>query len=243
MSGRVPRPARSKFDEGFPPPGFEGFRPAALQFFRDLAGHQDKAWMAEHKAVYEREVKAPLISLVAALSDRFVEEGLPLRGDPARSIFRLNRDVRFSKDKAPYNTHASFALTRDGDKHAPGVLYVHLAPVGSFAAAGFFRPDVEVLHRLRLRLVEKPGAWGGVQDKLRGAGLDLDETDRLVRLPRGFDAPPDSVGKAIKLKTWIVRRDLPDDALASAALVDLLTEFALSGAPLLDFGWAAVDAR
>ena len=233
----------SILDEGFPPPAFAGFAPAALQFFRDLAENQNKGWMSEHKQVFDREVKAPLCALVAALSDRFVEEGLPLRGDPARSIFRLNRDVRFSKNKAPYKTNASFALTRNGDKHAPGVLYFHMDPAGSFVAAGFFMPEPQVLQQLRQRLVDKPGSWAAASEALGEADLALDRTDTLVRYPKGFDAPPDAVADMVKLKSWIVRRDVTNRELGSPALVERLVAFAVAAAPLLDLGWSALDAH
>ena len=231
------------FDEGFPPPAFAGFAPAALQFFRDLAENQDKAWMAENKGVYEREVKAPLASLIATLSDRFVEEGLPLRGDPARSIFRLNRDVRFSKNKAPYKTNASFAMTRDGDKHAPGVLYFHMDPAGSFVAAGFYTPEPAVLQRLRQRLVDKPAAWDATCEALGEADLAMDRSDTLVRFPKGFEAPPEPVAEAVKLKSWVVRRDIEAKDVQRADLADRLVAFALSATPLLDLGWSALDTR
>ncbi len=246
MSGQDDRRGRRRapgLDEAFPPPPFEGFAPTALQFFRDLADNQHKSWMAENKSVYEREVRAPLASLVTALTDRFVEEGLPLRGDPAQSIFRLNRDVRFSKNKAPYKTHASFAITRAGDKHAPGVLYVHLDPAGSFMAAGFFMPEPDVLRQLRQRLVDRPDAWMATCEALGEAGLALDRDDTLVRFPKGFDTPPEPVVDAIKLKSWSVRRPINPGAVQRSDLVDRLVAFANEAAPLLDFGWSALDTQ
>ena len=81
---------------------FEGFKPAAFQFLVDLAAHNDRAWFQPRKQEYERLLKEPMETLVAALGDRFRDRGIPLEADPRRSIFRIYRDTRFSKDKSPY---------------------------------------------------------------------------------------------------------------------------------------------
>ena len=107
-----------------PPPPFDGFHVTAFTFFEGLADHQDRTWMAENKAVYENAVRVLMAALIAELMERLGSAGLALRGDPWRSQFRLNRDVRFSKDKRSYKTNASAALTRSGVKMAPGVLYL-----------------------------------------------------------------------------------------------------------------------
>jgi uncharacterized protein (TIGR02453 family) len=224
----------------FPPAPFEGFRPEALGFFRGLAENQEKAWFTAHRAEYEEFVRAPLQSFVTALSDRLEAAKLPLRGDPGRSIFRLNRDVRFSKDKRPYKTHAGAVLTRDGEKHSPGLLYFHLDPIGSFAAAGFFRPEPQVLQRLRQGLAADYAAWKKSERALAKAGLTLDAGEPLSRLPRGFETAPASIAQALKLKSWIVRKEIAEPLLYDPALVEVVVEFAHAASPLLSFGWTAL---
>src|SRR4051795_4259081 len=81
---------------------FEGFRPEAVEFLADLAQNNDRAWFQPRKADYERLLKEPLEALCVALDERFAATGIPLAADPARSPFRIYRDVRFSKDKSPY---------------------------------------------------------------------------------------------------------------------------------------------
>ena len=227
--------------DSFPPPPFEGFPGEAMDFFRDLAAHQDRAWFAEHKPIYERAVQAPLASLVTDLAARLAERRLPLRGDPKRSVFRINRDVRFSNNKSPYKTHASAVLTRTGDKKAAGLLYIHLDPQGCFAAAGFFRPEPPVLHVMRGRLVARPADWTKAVAALASQGFDLQREDALVRPPKGFDAVPAGVLDAIKLKSWIVKRDLAASAIGEPGLVSVLADFAELALPLLQFGWSAID--
>jgi uncharacterized protein (TIGR02453 family) len=228
-------------DEDFPPPAFEGFPDDAFAFFEELSANQDKEWFAGNKPRYQRAVLAPLAALVAGVSNRLAEEGLPLRGDPKRAVFRINRDVRFSANKAPYKTHAGAVLTRDGVKQAMGVLYLHLDPAGSFCAAGFYHPEPPMLQAMRTRLVENPSGWAAVEEKLADHALTMSREDALVRAPKGFEAAPEEVEAALKLKSWIVSRDLSRAAMGKPELVEALVGMARDAEPLLRFGWSALD--
>jgi uncharacterized protein (TIGR02453 family) len=81
---------------------FTGFRPEAVEFLAELAANNERAWFQPRKAEYERLLKEPLEALCVALADQFREGGIPLRADPAKSPFRIYRDVRFAKDKSPH---------------------------------------------------------------------------------------------------------------------------------------------
>lgn len=226
-----------------PLPAFEGFSKEAFQFFKDLSENNEKAWFDEHKPVYERAVRGPVASLVQELSERLEEEGLPLRGDAKRSLFRINRDVRFSRDKSPYKTHAGVALTRNFDKHAPGVLYFHLDPLHTFVAAGFYQCEPAVLGQMRTAVCERAAEWVEMERKLTEQKLPLQMEGALIRLPRGFEDAPAEVNHVLKLKSWIVRGELASKSVQSASLMDDLTEFAVAAAPLLRFGWSAIDGK
>ncbi len=228
-------------DEDFPPPPFTGFPQEGFAFLERLTRNQDRDWVAANKATYERALRLPLSALVADLSGRFAEAGLPLHGDPKRAVFRLNRDVRFSKDKRPYKTHASAVLNAGGDKGAPGVFYVHVDPAGSFAAAGFFHPEPDVLHRLRRGIVDDEDGWDEMRAALDSAGLTLENDDALVRLPKGFGPAAPDVEAALKLKSWHVKRDLSQALMGQARLAETLAAFADEAAPLLRFGWSALE--
>ena len=229
-----------KLDEAFPLPPFEGLKPKAMAFFRNLNDNQNKKWFAANKADYETLVRGPLQSLVAEVSARLEKAKILLRGDPHRALFRINRDVRFSKDKRPYNTHASAALTRDGEKNSPSVLYIHIDPAGSFVAAGFFRPEPTILHSLRAGLVADPVGWGKVSSALSKAALALSTDEAPVRVPKGFENAPPKVADALKLKSWVVRSELTAADISRPRLVDDVVTLAKDAAPLLNFGWNAM---
>jgi uncharacterized protein (TIGR02453 family) len=232
----------ARLAEAPPPPPFAGFPREAFDFLQELAARQDRQWMTENKATYERALREPLASLVVALSDGLARAGSPLRGDPGRSLFRIHRDTRFSKDKRPYKTNVGATLTRDGAKLSPGLLYVHIDPAGSFTAAGFYHPEPPTLHRLRQRLADQPDDWRDTRRGLADSGLGLSGGEALARAPRGFEAVTDAEQiEILKLKSWIVSTPLDRAEVQDAGLVDRIPAFAAAASPLLTFGWLAID--
>ncbi len=221
---------------------FQGFGPQALNFFKALAFHQSKEWFSANRAIYECDVKAPLIELIEALTAEFAARDLALKGAGEKSIFRMNRDIRFSKDKSPYKTHAGAVLTRDGSKNAPGLFYIHIAPEGSFAAAGFYRPEAALLAAIRSAIASAQDRWLAIEHSLAAAGLELSSEDRVTRLPKGFDPKQiEAVVHALRLKSFIVRKPLPPKSIFSPRLPLELADFAETSSPLLNFGWAAIE--
>src|SRR5271166_4195362 len=152
---------------------FQGFPPQALPFFKALAFHQTKEWFEQNRETYESAVKAPLGDLVDDAAARLAKAKIPIKGDRKSSLFRIHRDVRFSKNKDPYKTNAGAALTRTGDKSEPGVLYFHLSPEECFFAAGFHMPEPPELARLRAAAARAPKAFKQMTAKLARTGLAL----------------------------------------------------------------------
>ncbi|GFK95543.1 hypothetical protein NNJEOMEG_03409 [Fundidesulfovibrio magnetotacticus] len=229
---------------------FTGFPPEGLAFLAELArlqGEHDFAGARElyqrDKALYERSLRAPLGALAGAVSARVRELGLPLQGDARTALFRINRDVRFSPDKSPYKTHAGAVITRSGSRKEQGLFYIHIAPDGCFAAAGFYQPAPAQLAALREAMRSKTAGFPGVLAALAAHGLHLDERESLKRLPRGFEDVADpELARAVKLKHLTVSWPLDFALTRSPELPELLADYALQAAPLLRFGWAALDA-
>lgn len=219
---------------------FTGFGPKALPFFEALKFHQSKAWFDENRALYESDVLGPMVALIDDLSAEFARRKVPLRGDGKRSVFRLNRDVRFSKDKSPYKTHAGAVLTRSGDKKDPGLLYIHIDPTGCFTAAGFYRPEAPTLTAFRKAMAARPQKAKALLAKLEKSNLPLRSHDQLTRTPRGFEALKDGpLDGLVRMKSLVVQRDL--HLIGRPSLADEIVDFAERARPLLDFGWQAMD--
>jgi uncharacterized protein (DUF2461 family) len=131
-------------DNPSPSSAFEGFTLQELGFLADLSTNNNKEWFTEHRAVFDEGLKPAMGRLITSLSVEFAARDLPFAGDPKKSLFRINRDVRFSKDKRPYKTHISASLTRDGDTMAPGAVYVHIEPDGG-SSKGFDPQTIDPL--------------------------------------------------------------------------------------------------
>lgn len=220
---------------------FLGFSPNAFTFLENLTHHQSRIWFDEHRSEYEKFVREPMKLFTDVLSENFAKSAIPLWGDPKKSLFRINRDARFSKAKHPYNMHASGLFTRTGDKHSSGVLYFRLDPLGSRCAAGYLQPEAHVLKRLRQGILDNPKGWLSLERSLKRKGHELDYSHTLARIPRGFDSVPAEIEQAIKLKGWIIRRQLPRSLICSKDLVNEVTSFAKDMLPLLNFGWHALE--
>ena len=219
---------------------FIGFSPKAFKFLEELTDNQTRVWFSEHRSEYEEFVREPMKCFTNALSESLANKDIPLWGDPKKSLFRINRDARFSKAKHPYNMHASGLFTRTGDKHSPGVLYFRLDPLGSRCAAGYLQPEAHNLKKLRQGILDNPKAWLLLEKSLKRKGYELDYSNTLARIPRGFNDVPPEVELAIKLKGWIIRKQLPRSTICSKELIKEVTGFAKDMLPLLSFGWHAL---
>jgi uncharacterized protein (TIGR02453 family) len=222
---------------------FTGFPVKGLQFLRELADNNDPAWFKPRREEYEAHVRGPMVALVADLLTLAASGNLPLTGEPATAVFRIYRDVRFSKDKRPYKTHCGASLSRTGAKLAPGLFYIHIEPGGCFVAAGFWHPEPPLLDRLRQRILAAPERFLKVVRALDAKGMPIEpDHEGAKRLPRGCEAGGGTaVEPFLKHRNLIARRVLSDAEIHSTTLPTLLLDRFAAARPLLDFGWAVVD--
>ena len=197
--------------------GFTGFRPEALGFLVELALNNDRSWFGPRKAEYEALLKEPLERLCSALDAEFRTRGVPLAADPARSPFRIYRDVRFSKDKSPYKTNAGASFPWIGNGGGVGG-YFHVEPGAAFVGGGMWHPSPARLAAWRNAVVgDRAGVHAVLDDPSFRAAFGTVEGDRLKRGPAGY--PPDDPDlELLKLKDVVFSRSLTD---AEVLAVDL----------------------
>ncbi len=168
------------------------FTKRTFDFLFDLDVHNDRAWFEENRERFEADAREPMLAFIREVEDplhRHVSKHLVADDHKSGgSMFRIHRDIRFSKDKTPYKTHLGAQFRHDAGKdvHAPGV-YLHLEPGNCWMGAGVWRPHGPSLAAIRKRIVDKPATWDAVasEDAIRGWQTS---DDALVRAPRGFDA-------------------------------------------------------
>jgi len=169
---------------------FPGFDPSDLAFLTSLAVNNDRDWFTAHRAAYDDRLKPALAALIAATSAACEARGVPLSGDPRKSVFRIHRDTRFSKDKRPYKTHVSATLTRDGQKMSPGMIYIHIEPEGG-SRPGFDADSIDPLDPST-----HPSEAAGAEDGPFGrgpfvaCGFYLDERPDIDAMRRAIVAHP-----------------------------------------------------
>lgn len=171
--------------------------------------------------------------------------GFPLQGHPRHGPFRVHRDVRFSRNKDPYKTHAGAVLTRSGRKGSPGFLYVHVEPGASFLSAGFHATPRPFLHAWRTRIAEDPDGFLAVAAPFarRGARYRLRSRKAVKTMPRGFAAHAGGpVAEYLRWEHCMLARDLPDRTVTGRALVAEVRKLGEAATPLLEYGWEVEDS-
>jgi uncharacterized protein (DUF2461 family) len=104
-----------------------------------------------------------------------------------------------------------------------------------------FTARSSLFKKLRQGILDNPKAWISLEKSLKRKGYELDYSHTLARVPRGFKDVPVEIEHAIKLKGWIIRKQLPRSVICSKSLIDELTSFAKDMLPLLSFGWHALE--
>jgi uncharacterized protein (TIGR02453 family) len=217
---------------------FKRFEPEAFDFFRRLARNNNREWFARNRRFYEEKLQAPMRALVYTIAEELAGTGLPLEPNPKTPVYRIYRDLRFARDKRPYFTFLSAVLYRNGNKTQPGVMYLHFAAEELFAAIGFWQPGSAFLTGWRTRMAGQPGEFREVLRKMQRAGFEIELTDSLKRIPRGFEAQAESpLSPYFSLKSFVVRRDITRKERHSAKLPVTLAKFAVQVRGLLEFGW------
>lgn len=224
----MPQPAHATSARKF-------FDPKLFAFLRELRANNERDWFEANKHRYEDLVKDPALEFIAAFShplSRISSEFQAIPKAVGGSLFRIYRDVRFSKDKTPYKTHVGihFRHRQAKSAHTPG-FYLHLADDGCFVGAGLWRPPTGDAKRIRDAIVEDPSAWKRATGKAFKAKFEF-SGQSLVRPPKGFD-PEHPLIEDLKRKDFIGIAQLSKRAVTSKELLDEFTGICRTAKPLV----------
>lgn len=210
------------------------FSSRLFQFLRELKSHNERAWFEANRERYETDVREPVLLFIAdlgkplhAMSAHFEVDPRPVGG----SMFRIHRDIRFSKDKSPYKTNigAHFPYRRPGkDESAPG-FYLHLEPAGSVGGGGLWHPDSTAIKKVRDRIVARATEWKAV----RGTGIPIDG-ESLKRVPVGY-SPTHPFAADLKLKDMYMMEAFSEKEVCAPDFLDRFVAVCRAAAPLMKF--------
>jgi uncharacterized protein (TIGR02453 family) len=125
------------------------FTPAFFKFFDQLEKNNHKEWFDANRPTYEKEVKEPFKKFVTLILNELAKDQPDILKDASKSIFRINRDIRFSKDKSPYKNHVGAVFSRSGTKDTRPGYYLHLGAKEIFIGGGMYEVDKEKLEKIR----------------------------------------------------------------------------------------------
>ncbi len=210
------------------------FSNEALKFLRGLKRNNDREWFAARKAVYEREVKAPMLALIAEVNEAMLGFAPENVRPPQKAMMRIYRDIRFSADKRPYKNHQGAWWARTGlEKTSGGGFYFHVGGTEVTIAAGVFMPEREQLLAIRRYLVEHHAE---LRAMLAGKRLKtlLQEFDgmKLTRPPKGF-AADDPAMDLLMCRQWGVAATLPAESATKPTLLKEIVERFKVTAPMV----------
>ena len=193
-----------------------------LSFLRDLKKNNNREWFQANRIRYE-ECRAEHLEFIETLisgAGLFDPELGPV--NPKSTVFRINRDIRFSKDKSPYKTHFGAFINRYGRSLEKAGYYFHLEPGGSFIGGGIYRPGSDVLKKIRQEIFEDPEEFSGIvrEKKFREFFGGLSD-DRLVNAPKGYPKDFEYID-LLKYKSYMVSRELEDEQVTSDGLADIV---------------------
>lgn len=215
------------------------FRPALFTFLRQLKTNNDRDWFLANKERYQRTVKDPALAFVVdfgahlhRISPHFLADPRPVGG----AVYRIYRDLRFSKDKRPYKTHAGmwFPHERHKEVRSPG-FYLHLEPGGmSFVGLGIWHPDNASLRQIRAALDTDQEGWlSAVANDDFSSRFQL--TGRsLVRPPKGYGADHPLI-ETLKLKDFTAAMPLTQKQITGGGFMAEFSRSCAAGAPLVKF--------
>ncbi len=225
-------------------PPFVGFPKEGIKFLRSLKKNNNREWFAKHKTEYEEFVKLPFQSLIAALKPPLEKIMPEIDIHPKRNVFRIYRDIRFSKNKQPYKTHAAAVFHVRGHKWEDSAgYYVHIEPGQIYVGGGLYMPNGDQLKKIRAAIAEKEEEFRSIMESPNfKKTFGTLEGEKLQRAPVGYPVDHPMI-EWLKFKSFYAGVDWDEKECYSAKFVDNVIGIYEKLIPLIKFLNEAVGMR
>lgn len=207
-----------------------------IAFFKELRQNNNKEWFDENRKRYEKNVKNPFKTFTQALIDVISQEDPNLLIEPKNAIFRINRDIRFSKDKTPYKGHYSMALSKGGKKNYayPGI-YLEFNPEVIKIYGGVFGLDKDQLNAIRQEILYNPSDFKkAINDNDFVKHFETISGEQNKRIPKDYVEIQEDIPQ-IANKQFYYFAKLPIKTILQDDLIDIIMQHYKAGAPVRDF--------
>lgn len=212
---------------------------STIKFLRDLKKNNNKPWFDKNRKLYEA-AKADFAGFVQAVIDQHGKKDPSISHIVAKDcLFRINRDIRFSKDKSPYKTNFGASINAGGKSAWDSAgYYFHLEPGSCFTGGGIYMPPPDALKKIRQEIDYTLSDFKKIitAKKFKSVYGDLsrDKEYLLSRVPKGYEAD-NPAADYLKLKSFIAMIKVPDTDLTSRNLVKKTVAAFEALQPLIDF--------
>jgi len=217
---------------------FTGFPDDLFQFLEDISKNNNREWFNANKDRYRESVVAPVTDFIIAMGERLYRISENFLADPRTnggSMFRIYRDIRFSKDKRPYkeNVGCQFRHVAGKSAHAPG-FYVHIEPGNIFIGGGIWMPPTPVLNKIRTSIEDHSDEWTKIVTSKKVTRRFSMEGDRLKRPPRGFDPDHPHI-EDMKRKSFFLMQKVDSPLILEPEFLEEAEHAFKDAAPLMEF--------
>ncbi len=222
------------------------FTRQTFTFLSSLAAHNEREWFEEHRQEYEDFVRTPALGFIEDMAREMPAISKHFRAVPKKvggSLLRIQRNLRFSRDKTPYKTNIGMHFRHElcGDIHAPGY-YLHIEPGECFVAVGLWHPEADVLHKVRDAIIQRGDAWVAARDDRNFRRHFTLTGDALVNAPRSY-AKDHPLVEDLKRKDFIALSPLKQADVLSRDFRPLVVERFRHAAPLMRFLCGALELQ
>lgn len=212
------------------------FNNSFLKFFKELSKNNITEWFNENRKTYEKEVKKPFSDFVQEMINHIQKYEPEVQIKPADAIMRINKDIRFSKDKTPYNTHVAANISKFGkkDKSYPG-FYFQLSPEGIMIYGGAYMVENATLQHIRNYISDNlKGFSMAYNDKIFKEKFGKIQGEQNKRVPTELQAVVEKE-PLIANKQFYYSASLKPDIITSDKLADNLMEYYRVGKKVNNF--------
>ena len=212
--------------------------PTTLAFLRDLKANNNKPWFDENRPVYET-AKGNFVNLLTYLINSLNQVDPGIAGaqlEPKKCLFRINRDVRFSANKAPYKDHFGAWFNKGGKAMNTAGYYLHLEPGNTFVAGGLYMPDAPLLATIRQEIDYNLAQFEAILNvpAFQKTYGELSREDALQRPPKGYAADNPAI-EYLKLKSFTASHKISDKQLIASNLSKQILDSFTVLQPLIAF--------